>query len=182
MAGEITRLLVQARSGDAQQLSAVFEVLYPQLRDLASRRLRTGGNTLTPTELVHESYLRLTGGECLSAVDRRHFFALAARAMRSILVDRARRRQADKRGGGRLAVTLREDIPDAHEETADVLALHDGLEALESISPRRREIVELRYFTGLGHAEIAELLDCSERTVKNEWGRARAFLHAVLAP
>ena len=158
-------------------VAAVFDALYPQLRSLAASRLRGNESTYTPTALVNEFYLRLSAGEPLSLVDRRHFFTAAAKAMRWIVVDHARRRNADKRGGGLAPVTLSERMA-AGTESAEVLALHDSLEALDQINPRQRELVELRYFIGLKFAEVAELLECSERTAKREWERARAFLYA----
>lgn len=177
---EITGLLRQAEAGEPQRLEAVFEALYPELRRLAAARLRGNESTFTPTVLVHEFYLRLNGGEPLSLVDRRHFFAAAAKAMRWIVVDHARRRNAEKRGGGLVPVTLSERVG-ALPESIEMLALHDGLEALDQINPRQREVVELRYFIGLEFADVAELLQCSERTAKREWARARAFLYAQLA-
>jgi RNA polymerase sigma factor (TIGR02999 family) len=182
MAGEreITRLLKLAEAGQPHQLAAVFDALYPQLRNLAASRLRGNESTYTPTALVNEFYLRLSAGEPLSLVDRRHFFAAAAKAMRWIVVDHARRCHADKRGGGLAPVTLSERMA-AGSESREVLALHDSLEALDQINPRQRELVELRYFIGLEFSEVAELLQCSERTAKREWERARAFLYAQMA-
>lgn len=177
---EITQLLIRARAGDPQQLAAVFEALYPELKRLASSRLRRSDLTMTPTVLVHEFYLRLAG-DALSLVDRRHFFAAAAQSMRWILVDHARRNGADKRGGGMIQQTLDDGLVGADPPGIDVLALHEGLDALESVNPDQRQVVELHYFAGLGFAEIAELLECSERTTHRHWERARAFLHIQLA-
>jgi RNA polymerase sigma factor (TIGR02999 family) len=176
---EITQLLKQAEAGEPERLSAVFEALYPELRRLAASRLRGNDSTYSPTALVNEFYLRLNAGEPLSLSSRRHFFAAAAKAMRWIVVDHARRRHADKRGGGVHAVTLSEQLA-AGTDSAEVLALHDGLEALDQVNPRQREVVELRYFIGLEFSAVAELLECSERTAKREWERARAFLYAQL--
>ena len=176
---EITQLLQQAESGDPASLAAVFESLYPELRRLAASRLHGSAHTITPTVLVHEFYLRLNGGERLSLNSRRHFFAAAAKAMRWIVVDQARRRNADKRGGGIAAITLSERLSAASQDD-EVIALNDGLEALDQLNPRRREVVELRYFVGLQFSEVAALLGCSERTAKREWAQARAFLHALL--
>jgi len=178
--GEITRLLQQAETGRPEQLSAVFEQLYPELRKLAASKLRGHESTFTPTVLVHELYLRLTSSQPLSLSSRRHFFAAAAKAMRWIVVDQARRHSAEKRGGGLAPVTLSERLV-AETENTEVLALHEGLQALELINPRQREVVELHYFAGLDFAELGELLQCSERTVRREWTRARAFLYAQLA-
>jgi len=179
MGSEITQLLEQAGAGDPAGLSQVFEQLYPQLRQIAAARLRHGERTLTPTVLVPELYLPATSGDPLHAGSRRHFFTTAAKAMRWILVDHARRKAAGKRGGDLLEVTLTASI--AGGPAADVLDVHDALEALGEISPRQRDIVELHYFGGLEFAEIASLLELSERTVYRHWQRARAFLHAQLA-
>lgn len=127
---QITQLLKQAESGDSRSLAAVFDSLYPELRKLAASRLRGGNDTLTPTVLVHEFYLRMNAGEPLSLSSRRHFFAAAAKAMRWIVVDQARRRNADKRGGGQLPVTLTERLV-ALPQDEEVLALHDALDVLE---------------------------------------------------
>ena len=178
--GEITRLLLQAETGRPEQLSAVFEQLYPELRKLAASTLRGHESTFSPTVLVHELYLRLTTSQPLSLTSRRHFFAAAAKAMRWIVVDQARRHNADKRGGGVAHVTLSERLV-ADTESSEVLALHEGLDALDLINPRQREVVELHYFAGIDFAELGELLQCSERTVRREWTRARAVLYAQLA-
>lgn len=177
---QITLLLKQAESGSHESLASVFQALYPELRRLAAARLHGGGHTITPTVLVHEFYLRLGEGATLSLSSRRHFFAAAAKAMRWIIVDQARRRSADKRGGGLAPVTLTERIA-AMPEDEEVLALHESLDVLDRLDPRRREVVELRYFVGLEFSEVAELLGCSERTAKREWARARALLHAMLS-
>lgn len=182
MGNEITELLMQARAGEPARLSQVFELLYPELRRLAASRLGGGERTLTPTVLVHELFLRCSAGQELSVADRRHFFAAAAQAMRWILVDHARRSGAGKRGNGQAAITLDEGLAAAETADTDVLALYEGLDALEQINPQQRQVVELHYFAGLGFAEIAELLEISERTAHREWDRARAFLHSLLMP
>lgn len=177
---EITELLIAARSGDAQPLTAVFEVLYPELRRLAASRMAGGHSTLTPTALVHELYLRMASGPGLSLTDRRHFFATAAQAMRWVLADYARRGMAGKRDGGGMRL-VEVDLAQAGDPATDIEALNRGLDALDQLSPQRRQVVELRYFAGLGFKEIGELLGCSERTVFREWERARAFLHSLLS-
>lgn len=177
---DITQLLAQAREGGPEHLSAVFEALYPELVRLANSRLRGNESTLSPTVLVHELYLRITQGSALPLNDRNHFFAASARAMRWILVEHARARGAAKRGGGQLMIELDEQIPGADPAMTSVLALDKGLEALEAISPQRRQVVELRWFGGLEFSEIAAMLEVSERTVYREWERARAFLQAML--
>ena len=178
---DITRLLALARDGQPGQLGAVFEALYPELRRLANSRMLGSEATITPTVLVHELFLRINRGTPLSVVDRNHFFAASAKAMRWILVEHARRRATDKRGGDQVLVALDDRIPDnADVAMTTALALDKGLAALEAISPQRRQIVEMRYFAGLQFSEIAAILGCSQRTVYREWERARAFLQALL--
>jgi len=177
---DITRLLGLARNGEPEQMGAVFEALYPELRRLAGSRMRGTELTVTPTVLVHELFLRISQGAALSVTDRDHFFAASARAMRWILVEHARERATDKRGGGQVALSLDDAIPDKPAALTDMLLLDQGLHALEAISPQRRQIVELRYFGGMEFAEIARVIQCSERTVYREWERARAFLQALL--
>lgn len=178
--GEITELLSRSAAGDGAAMDAVFQRVYPELRRLARAQIGRGEHTLTPTALVHEAYLRLLGAVALPLQDRRHFFACAARAMRNILIDHLRAATADKRGGGLDPVTL-----DGLELAGPglglaLLDLDEALDALDQLSPRQREVVELHFFAGLGYQEIAELHACSERTVIREWQRARAFLHAQL--
>lgn len=177
---DITRLLAHARDGDPAQMGAVFEALYPELCRLANSRMLGRESTITPTVLVHELYLRISEGAPLALADRNHFFAAAAKAMRWILVDHARKRGSAKHGGGQVMVQLDDQIPDTPPQATNVMVLEQCLEALEAISPQRRQVVELRYFAGLEFAEIAALLDVSERTVHREWQRARAFLQAML--
>jgi len=177
---DITQLLAQARDGGTARMDAVFEALYPELRRLAGSRMAGRDSTLSPTVLVHELFLRISQGAPLSVVDRQHFFAASARAMRWILVEHARQRATGKRGGDQVMVSLDDRIPDAPQARTSMLALEQGLQALDAISPRRRQIVELRWLAGMEFAEIASMLDISERTVYREWDRARAFLQAML--
>ena len=176
---DITRLLALARAGEPAQLGAVFEALYPELKRLAHSRMRSGEATFTPTVLVHELFLRITQGAPLAVADRDHFFAASARAMRWILVEHARQRATDMRGGGQVMVALDEELAGVQPAITNVLLLDQGLDALEAISPQRRRIVEMRYFAGMEFGEIARLLECSDRTVYREWERARAFLQAL---
>lgn len=177
--GDITELLGKVRH-DPRGVDQVFAAVYPELRRLAASRLPGRDGAMTPTVLVHELFLRMLPGTLVSLQDRRHFFAAAAKAMRWIIVDQARREGADKRGGGAFAITLTERIAGGGGEADELLTIDQGLEALERISPRQREVVELRFFAGLEFQEIAQLLECSERTAKREWERARAFLYALL--
>lgn len=178
---EITELLAQVRDGEPQNLQAVFERLYPELRRLAATRIRGRDGTFTPTVLVHEFYLRAIVDGKLNVTDRHHFFAAAAKAMRWIVVDHARSRNAQKHGGGQPAITLTERLLATSDADTEVLALHESLQRLDQINPRQREVVELHYFAGLTFDEIADLLQCSSRTTKREWQRARAFLYSQLA-
>jgi RNA polymerase sigma factor (TIGR02999 family) len=180
---DITQLLVRARSGEPELMGDVFRALYPELMRMARSRLRGREATMTPTVLVHELFLRVTASEPMSLVDRRHFFATAAQALRWIMVEDARRNLSQKRGGGAVHVELDEALaPAAPPGAADtgLLALHEGLDALGEISAQRRQVVELRYFAGLEFKEVADLLGISERTAQREWERARAFLLAML--
>ena len=182
--GEITRLLSALEAGDRDAADRLFILVYNELRRLAGRQLRRGmSETLTPTALVHETYLKLGARDGWSARDRVHFFALAARAMRQILVDRARERRRIKRGGGATAVTLgalddRSDPPPLE----DVLAVDRALSRLEAEDPELARLVEWRFFAGLSVEEIAGALDVSERTVKRQWRSARAILFQELSP
>lgn len=158
-------------------LDDAFARTYEQLRELAHAQLRRHGSTPTvnTTALVHEAYLRLSGGKDLEPQDRAHFFALAARAMRFVLVDRARSRLAAKRDAG--VVTFDELRVASGERPEALVAIDEALEQLERSSPRLARVVHLRFFAGLPHVELAEILGVSEPTVKRDWARARAWLH-----
>jgi RNA polymerase sigma factor (TIGR02999 family) len=163
-------------------LDANFARVYEELRALAHRHRRRsdGAVTVSTTALVHEAYLRLSAGSEVVWQDRSHFFALAARAMRFVLVDQARARLAAKRDGG-FPVTL----DDAHglpaETPEHLLAIHDALSRLEQVSARLAQVVHLRFFAGLGHEEIAEVLGVSIPTAKRDWARARAWLYDFIS-
>lgn len=177
--GQVTRLLARVSAGDDAALDELFPLVYGQLRDAADRalRLERPGHTLQPTALVHEAYLKLIGGRGLPSRDRGHFLALAARAMRQILVDHSRRRRALKRGDGRGPVTLDLDVADRALPFDEVLALDDALDRLSGLNPRLRRVVELRFFGGLGEEDIAAALGITTRTVQRDWARARAWLY-----
>ncbi len=179
---EITRLLTSARDGDPDQIEQVFALLYAELRQLAASRLGNGNQTLSPTALVHEAFLRLTANQDLSLNDRRHFFACAARSMRCIVIDHARRAAAERRGGDLARVTLNEGLIGERGagNDAELLSLDQAMDRLDHVNSRQREVVELHYFAGLTFAEIAALHECTERTALRQWERARAFLHAQL--
>ena len=181
---EVTTLLQRASAGDEQARSALFDVLYDELRKLAEAAMRheRPGHTLQPTALVHETYVRLAddGGRF---ENRSHFFGVAASAMRRVLVDHARARRAQKRGGGdaRVVVDDLDSLPDMPTGTIDLVALDEALLRLSGLDPRQGRVVELRFFGGLSVEETAAVLDLSPRTVKRDWQMARAWLHRELA-
>ncbi|MBI2397777.1 MAG: RNA polymerase subunit sigma [Xanthomonadales bacterium] len=179
---EITELLRNSAEGDRPDLSGVFERLYADLKRIAAARVAGlgPGETLSATGLVHEAYLKLVGAEQLSLANRKHFFACAARAMRQVVIDRSRIAQADKRGDDLQRVTL--EGADAAFDAAALLDIDRALDEIEQIAPPLRELVELRYFTGLSMPEIAELRGVSLRTAMRDWERARALLRLRLVP
>ena len=184
-AGDITVLLDAARDGDRDALDRVLATLYQELHTMARRQLagQQHGHTLDATSLVHEAYLKLAGRGTGAAQfdDRAHFFAYAASAMRSVVVDYARQRLAQKRGGDQHRVTdLPEDIEGGLRLDEDMLGLDTALTRLHAVEPRLTQVVELRYFAGLSELEIAALLQRSERSVRRDWQKARMFLLASL--
>ena len=175
---DLTQLLVAARTGDDPDRDALYAAVYEQLRRIASgqRRRHASGSTLHTTALVHESYLRLCDQDKLLEGDRLRFFASAARAMRHILVDHFRNRTAQKRGGDRNRVPLEPDELEAETQGGMLLDLDEALRHLEQRDERQARVVELRFFVGLRDAEIAQLLGIADRTVRNDWVRAKAWL------
>jgi len=176
--GEITRLLARLRGGDDDALDRLMPIVYAELRAIARGLLRgeRQDHTLEPTALVHEAYVRLVGdGTPLS--DRRHFFAIAARAMRRVLIEHARARRRKKRGGDAARVPLTENLagPTAGDPI-DLLALDEAMTRLEAQDPRKARVVELIYFAGLNATEAAEVLGVTRRTVERDWQYARAWL------
>ena len=178
---EVTVLLARARAGDAQALGAAYAAVYEELKRAARAQLRRMRDNFQTTALVHEAYLKLGGGQ-LAAQDRNHLLALSARAMRQVLVDDARARKADKRGGGQDALTLTASLGGVEKVAVDVLALDELLASLHTLDERAAQIVELRYFGGYEETEIAQMLGLSDRTVRRDWRKARAFLLAELQP
>lgn len=163
----------------------LFQLVYGELRRVAEQLLQREqvGHTLQATALVHEAYFKLAGERAPDAQDRAHFIGVAARAMRQVLVDQARRRQAAKRGHGEVFVTLG-DIHAEAERGSDaetLLALDDALQRLAALEPRLAKVVELRFFGGLAERDIAALLDVTPRTVQRDWAKARAWLHVQVA-
>jgi len=182
--GEATVLLDRIRAGDADAGRQLLPLLYDELRQIAARQFRgqAAGHTLQPTVLVHEAFLRLVGKSPASFQDKAHFFAVAATAMRQILVNHARASNADKRGGGAKPVALNQDVADAGPSAdLEVLALHDALEQLAKIDERKHRVIELRFFAGLTVEEIAEAMNLSKTTIESEWRAAKAWLNMTLS-
>jgi RNA polymerase sigma factor (TIGR02999 family) len=181
----VTDLLLAACGGDVGALDRAFPLVYAELHRLAHRQLRgeATGHTLSTTALVHEAYLRLVDGARGGWRDHGHFLALAATAMRRILVDEARRRRAAKRGAGARPVSLDDVDALAFDDRVDVLlALDEALDRLAVIEPRQARVVECRFFAGLTENETADALAIGLRTVKRDWAKAKAWLHEALAP
>ena len=181
--GSVTALLARARHGDAAADEELLPLVYADLRRVAERLLRREqpGHTLQPTDLVHEGYLKLSGGEAWDAHSRRHYIAIAARAMRQVLIDHARRRNAVKRGAGNESVRITNADAGIEVDLAELIALDDALERLGKLNPRLPRVVELRFFTGLSEDEIAEVMGVTSRTVQRDWATARAWLYKELA-
>ncbi|MBI5168667.1 MAG: sigma-70 family RNA polymerase sigma factor [Candidatus Eisenbacteria bacterium] len=180
---DLASTLRRSRSGDRAALDVMAEAVYDELRDLAAGYLRRerADHTFQPTALAHEAFLRLMGQRALPREDRSHFLALAAQAMRRILTDHARRRNAAKRGSGALRVTLAAVDAEAAAAEFDMGALDDALHKLAALDERRARVVDLRFFGGLTIEETAEALGVSPATVKTDWAFARAWLHRELA-
>ena len=179
---DITDLLIAERQGDRAAFDRLMPLVYPELRRIAHRQLsgHQRGALLDTTALVHEVYLKLVDQTRVKAVDRSHFFALAARTMRHIVVDYARRRKSLKRGGGDASVSLDRARASVDEQADLVLAVDRALGRLGELSERLARVFECRYFLGLSEAETAEALDLSLRTVQRDWGKSKAWLRTEL--
>lgn len=182
---ELTAMLEAARQGDEKAAGEVFRLLYDDLHRLASARLRPH-KTLTlleTTSLVHETFLKMFGSDSLPGESRRHFFAYASRVMRSVIVDYARARGAERRGGRSEHLVLDTQLSEqiAAPEN-DALRVHEALEILEQADPRLAQVAEMRFFGGLSEADIAQVLGVSDRTVRRDWEKARLLLLAAMQP
>ena len=180
---EFTLILGQARAGDERARGELIALVYDELRRVASGLMRRerADHTLSPTGVVHEAVIRLLGGAMFDkAADRSYLFASAARAMREILVEHARRRAAGRRGGGRRRVPLDRVVESFEAKDLDVIALHEALDRLAEWNQRQSQIITLRYFGGLTMAEVAESLGVSMVTVERDWRLARAWLSGQL--
>lgn len=176
---DVTRILEAIDRGEAQAAEQLLPLVYVELRRLAAHKMASEnpGQTLQPTALVHEAWLKLVGQENRRWQDRNHFFAAAAEAMRQILTDNARRKLRARHGGGQQRVEFEDRAAAATTEDEQILAVSEALEKLTRLDPQRAELVKLRYFVGLSFAEAAEVLGISEITAKRYWAFARAWLH-----
>lgn len=176
---EITQLLLAWGKGDQDAFDRLMPFVYGELRRLAHAYMRRqrSDHTLQTTALVNEAYMRLIDSSQVRWQDRNHFFAMSARLMRRILVDFARAKKAQKRGGGDHKVTFDEELPVSDSKETDLLALDEALTRLAELDERQSRIVELKYFGGLTEEEIAEYLEISARTVRRDWSVARAWLY-----
>jgi len=181
-ASDVTRLLVRLRSGEDAVLDELLPAVYDALRDIARNQLHgeRADHTLQTTELVHEAYMKLVDHETVDWQDRQHFFAVAARAMRQILVDHARQRTAQKRGGGAQTVPLDDVSPQRELGPGDLIALNDALDRLAERDERKAQVVECRFFGGYTTQETADVLGVSRSTVVRDWRAAQAWLNRAM--
>ena len=180
---EVTKLLLAWSEGEDAAREELVPLVYEELHRLAKRYMRKerAGHTLQTSALVNEAYLRLVGAKAVRWQNRAHFFAVSARLMRRILVDFARAKHNQKRGGGALLVSLDEALGMPDEPSADVLALDEALSRLAVLHPRQGQVVEMRYFGGLSEEEMADVLKVSLRTVQQDWRLARLWLYRELS-
>ena len=179
---DVTRILDAIQQGDSKAAQELLPLVYEELRRLARSKMaqQPPGHTLQPTALVHEAWLRLASSDHQQWEGRSHFFAAAAEAMRHILVDRARRKQRARHGGGQQRVDVDEFEIAAATDDEKLLLVHEALEKLTLEDPLRAEVVKLHYFVGLTHAETAEVLHLSEKTVRRHWNFARIWLYQTI--
>ena len=183
MPTEATQILHAMSNGDRSGTDRLIELVYEDFRNLAGKYMGrdTPGNTLQPTAVVHEAFIKLVGHEEVDWRGRSHFFAVGAVTMRRILVDHARKRSAKKRGGDRQRIRLTDELTISKNNDEDVLAIDEALTRLAEIDQRRSQIVELIFFGGLTHEEVAEVLGVTTRTVERQWASSRAWLGRELA-
>lgn len=181
---DLTELIHRAQAGDAHAVDALFEATYPELRRLARNRLRAGGRhtLLDTTSLVHEWYVRFVQGGRMRLEDRTHFMSYAGRAMRSVIVDFARRRVAARRGWGAARVCLSIlSFDGSHAGEDQILRVHEAIDDLARLEPRMAKVVKLRYFVLLSDQEVASALGLTDRTARRDWEKARLLLAEVLS-
>lgn len=183
MTADITTLLASAERGDREAADAVFSALYQELHRMARRELarRGGGVTLGATTLLHDAYLDISGREGTAFPDRNRFMGYASRVMRGIIIDYARSRQAQKRGGQFEITSLKTDVGySSGADAAELTRISDALDELATVDERLSRIVDLKFFCGFSFVEIAGMMDLSERTVQRDWEKARIYLHQRL--
>lgn len=180
--GEVTQLLLELKLGNQEAQKQLIPLVYKELRRIASRSLQNekAGHSLQPTALVHEAYLRLTQLQRIDWQGHSHFFAISATVMRRILVDHARARDNEKRGGAWEMISLNEAILPSPERSGEIVALNEALEKLSKFDERQSKIVELRFFCGMSEEEAGIVLGISTRTVKRDWRLAKAWLYQEL--
>jgi len=180
----LTVTLRAAHAGDREAANRAYAALYPELLKIARARLRAHQpNTLLDTQaLVHESFMRFVEADKIGIGDRKHFFTYAAKTMRNIVIDFARRRQAERRGGAAERVTLDTHLLGEGRQDTSVIDIDNALRELEALDPALAQVVEMRYFGGYTDAEIAAAMDIADRTVRRHWDKARAFILAQLQP
>jgi RNA polymerase sigma factor (TIGR02999 family) len=180
--GQVTRLLAELRQGNERARSELITLIYDELHRMAARYMRSErpNHTLQATALVNEAYLQLSKQQGANWQNRTHFLAVAATTMRSLLIDYARARSADKRGGGQPKLSLEESLVFAEGRSGVLLALDEALKKLAEFAPRESRVVELRFFGGLSVEETAEVLQVSAKTVKRDWRRAKDWLHGQI--
>ncbi|HYM43204.1 MAG TPA: ECF-type sigma factor [Steroidobacteraceae bacterium] len=175
--GQLERLIQSAEQGDAASRERLFTILYDELHRMAQRELRRGASlTMSPTTLLHETYLNLSGRESAAFPDRVRFLAYASRAMRGLIIDYVRSRCAQKRGGGFEITALRTETPALAPDESELESIGEALKALGEIEPRLAQVVDLKFFCGFSFAEIAGVLGTSERTAQRDWDKARILL------
>ncbi len=179
--GDITRVLADLRAGDGSAMDRLMEMVYDDLRKRAHWQLRSSGGTLSTTALVHETYLRLAAASEPAWEDRYHFFNVAAKAMRQIVIDYARERAAQKRGGGAMRVELDDQMLAVESQAEELLTIDAALSKLELAEPRLAQVVELRFFAGLSVEEVGAALGVTSRTAKRDWRKARELLRGFLS-
>ena len=182
MTSDATQILQAVATGDRSHVDKLMELVYDDLRGVARMKLRgTPSHSLDPTAVVHEVFIKLIDRENVDWRGKSHFYAVCARAMRDILVDYARHKAAQKRGGDRQRIPLADDIALSPQQDEDVLTLHEAINALAEIDEQRALIVELRFFGGMSVKEVAEVLGIAERTVGKQWATVRLWLRKYLS-
>ena len=178
---QLEQLIQSAEQGDARSREQLFTVLYDELHRLAQRELRRNSFlTMSPTTLLHETYLNISGRQSAAFPDRARFLAYASRAMRGLLIDYVRSRRAQKRGGAFEITSLPTELPERARAEGDLEGIGEALDSLGAVEPRLAQIVDLKFFCGFSFAEIAELLGISERTAQRDWDKARILLQRYL--